>query len=182
MIFNAVVRRPGHVGEIEVEVLARVLVGQGLVAGARIRAAGGDADATGDRVIHAEVGIEARADAVALAIAVHVLHVERSRSGNAGRPRTTVRERCLRHHVGGLVGGGLGFRRRSSSSVSALSRAASILAESAASCAFSASISAPCANAGAGARPAAAASTAAARPVKSICVSWLFSEFLDDLS
>ena len=73
MSFHLRVRRPGHVREVELEVLARVLIGERLVAGTRIRAAGRDAEHAGDRVIDAEVRVEARADAIAIAIAVDVL-------------------------------------------------------------------------------------------------------------
>ena len=71
-----------------------------------IRAARGDTEDAGQRVVDAVGGIEARTNAVALAIAVHVFDVERL----VAVPQVTgKRQACisLRHDVGGLVGGRL---------------------------------------------------------------------------
>src|SRR5262249_45542785 len=70
------VRRPGHVGHVEAEGLASVLAIERLVARARIVATGRKTERAADGVVDAEVGVEARADAVTFAIAIHVLHVE----------------------------------------------------------------------------------------------------------
>ena len=62
----------------------------------------------GDRVVDAEVRVEARADAITLAIALDVLHVEAfvAITQVAGERQARL---FLRDHVGGLVGSRLGF-------------------------------------------------------------------------